>query len=222
MANRKAATEQFLKDLEAILPGNDNIEPYREYLTGLSNKAFEQLMEGIERGETILPLHVAPDSKKKLTVKRNLQVAEKWGHQFFQKLKLTNQSDPSISTTTPIPYLVIELPVRRQAQTVESKMSVPKNYTNIDDLTGQPTGESKGGKVTLPELQVLSTHGLDETITEFIKTRGGDTEALRQLEQKLIENGSVRLEDINTKATRVKSTETLSALFKAAHLDNNL
>lgn len=44
---------------------------------------------------------------------------------------------------TPIEYPILRLPLRIQQQKLQKKMSVPKDNKHVDDLTGQPTTESK-------------------------------------------------------------------------------
>ena len=221
MANRKAATRELLKYIDKILPGGENVKVYEEQLGKLTDAEFDAYMEKLESGEETLFL-VAPNlAKNRLSVERNLEIAKELNHNFFERLWLT---DPHTGTTylAPIPYLVVDLPLRRQAQLLNKKISIPDNNDHIDEMTGQPTGPSKGSKLSFPELQTLYAQGLDRTIEELIKFRGGDTEAFRQMNAEMINKGSVSLDALADKGTRVKSTETLSVLLKSMHLDNNL
>lgn len=221
MANRKAATKELLKYIDKILPGGDNVKLYEEQLGKLTDAEFDAYMAKLESGEETLFL-VAPNlAKNRLSVERNLEIAKELNHNFFERLWLT---DPHTGTTylTPIPYLVVDLPLRRQAQLLNKKITIPDNNDHIDEMTGQPTGPSKGSKLSFPELQTLYAQGLDRTIEELIKFRGGDTEAFRQMNAEMINKGSVSLDALATNGTRVKSTETLSILLKSMHLDNNL
>ena len=220
MNNRKAAMAEIIKYVEKILPGGGNKEIYEETLGKLSDKEFDEYMKKLDSGEEVLFL-VSPNlSKKRLSVERNLKIAEELGHKFFQRLWLT---DPHSGTTylTPIPYLVVDLPLRRQAQLLNKKISIPQDSDHSDVLTGQATGPSRGASLSFPELQTLHAQGLDKTIEELIKFRGGDEEAYRQMNKEMITKGSVSLDSIQTNS-RVKSTETLSTFLKAAHIQNNL
>lgn len=222
MTAREKATKEIIKWIEKIYPKGGNKKIYETFLNGMTNAQFDNYMRKLQSGEETLFL-IAPnfDKEKAISTKRNLEIAKELNHSFFEKLWLT---DPSTGTTylTPVPYMVIDLPLRRQAQTLNKKISIPENNDHVDDIyTGQPTGPSKGAKLSYPELQTLYAQGLDKTIEEVIRFRGGDEDAHRQMNQQLIDTGSVKLDGIQSR-TRVKSTETLSTLLKAAHIDNTL
>lgn len=123
---------------------------------------------------------------------------------------------------TPVKYLVIDVPLRRQVQLLQSKATIPENNKHIDELSGQSTGPSKGSKISFPELQVLFAQGLDSTITELIKFRGGDAKAFNAMNRAIIENGGVSIDYLSQFNTKVKSVTTLSTLLKTIHLDNTL
>lgn len=219
MGDRKKATEVLLKYIDKILPGGENKAIYEEALAKLTNKQFESYMHKLRNGEEILFL-IAPNlNKNRLSAERNIKIAKELGHNFFERLKLT---DPETGVTylTPIEYLVVDLPLRRQAQLLSKKVSIPKDNSRVDELTGQSAADRVGG-LSFPELQTLHAHGLNKTIEELIKFRGGDEEAFREMNTRILRQGNVRLENIPSNS-RVKGTETLSAIFKAMHLDNNL
>lgn len=222
MSNREAFINSLLKDLDSILPGHGNDKFYRNYLEGLSAAQFGQLVDSIEKDEFILPLFSPNLNKAKLSLERNLDLGKKWGHEFFQQLWLTDPLDPTTTYLTPKKYLILDLPMRRQAQTLAKKMSVPLDDTHIDDITGQASGASKGSSVSFPELQMLYAHGLDAAIVELIKVRGGDNEAYRRFDKAIVDTGAGTLTEATAGNTRVKSVETLSALLKGAHLGNTL
>lgn len=220
---REKAIRAFLDDLEQILPGHKNREIYETYFATLDDAAFHNLMVRLQAGELTLPLYVPNASTPRLDHEQLLKTAKLWGHRFFERVWVKDPTDPSVEYLTPKEYLTIELPFRRQAQTLKKKMSVPMSDTVIDDLTGQSTGESKGSAISLPELQVLRAEGhLDPVILELIKVRGGDAAAYRQMEKTLLETGSASLEPALRLGTLPKSTQTLSALLKSGHLANNL
>lgn len=218
--SRQAFVKQFLSDLNEIVPGTDCIKVYKEYFDSLSDAAFERLVVAMEQG-FILPLIVPPNEYTKISVERNLDLGDKWGCPFFQQLRLTDQTTGK-EFITPLKYLIIEWQMRRQAQTLDKKSSIPLDNSQVDDLTDQVTGDSKGSRISLPELQVLNSEGLETTILEMIKIRGGDPIAQSVLERSIIEQGSATVSALKQLGTRPTSTETMSALLKAMHLGNEL
>lgn len=219
MANRKKATEELLKYIGKISPGNDNVKIYEERLSKMSNVQFEDFMKKLESGEEILSFTAPNFSKIKLSAEKNIKLAKELGYNMFQKLYLT---DPETGVTykTPIDYLVIDLPVRRQAQVLSKKISIPKDNSRVDELTGQSAADRVGG-ISFPEIQTLNAQGLEKTILELVKFRGGDELGFRAMNNELLKTGSVRLSNLPN-VSRAKSTDTLATFLKAMHLDNTL
>lgn len=219
--NRKAAEAFILKWVEELLPGSDNAKMYKELFANMSDNQFDTFMANIESGKTRLAI-IAPNlSPQKLSVDRNLKIAEQLGHEFFQRLWLTS---PHLDAPylTPIKYLVMQMPLRRQAQLLTKKISIAEDNKSVDDFSGQPTGKSQGSKLSYPELQILAALGLDKSITEMIKFRGGDTKAFDAQNRQISETGGTSQKSIEHLGTNVKSTETLSIYLKCMHLDNTL
>lgn len=221
MSNRKAATEFILKYIEKLLPGSPNKQRYEELFATMSDKQFDSYMKQLKSGEINLSI-ISPNlTNDRLDLKRNLKIAEELNHEFFQKLVLT---DPTTGMTylTPVKYMVVDLPVRRQVQLLQKKVTIPENNKHVDELSGQSTGASKGSKISFPELQVLFAQNLESTITELIKFRGGDTKGFNAMNRSIYETGGVSIEHLAQTGTKVKSVTTLSTLLKAMHLDNTL
>ena len=221
MSKRKEATEFILKYIDKLLPGSPNRERYAALFSGMSDKQFDTFMKQLESGEVQLSIMNPNLTKHRLDLKRNLKISDELKHDFFQRLVLT---DPTTGMTyrTPVKYMVVDLPVRRQVQLLQKKVTIPENNKHIDELSGQSTGASKGSKISFPELQVLFAQDLDHTITELIKFRGGDTKGFNAMNRAIYETGGVSIENLSGTNTKVKSVTTLTTLLKAMHLDNTL
>lgn len=150
-----------------------------------------------------------------------MAVAEKIGHPLFERLWLT---DPQTGTVylTPHKYLVMDLLVRRQAQMLVKKSSIPENTRHVDELTGQVTGKSKGSKISFPELQAQLSQGLEQTLIEEIKVRGGDRVAQVEFDRQLIEEGQASLEEVTAGGGVTKATSNVAILLRGMKLDTNL
>jgi hypothetical protein len=219
--NRKAAEEVILEWIEKLIPESGNRELYQNLFASMDDAAFAVWMEKLERGEIRLAV-IAPNlAKSKLEIERNLKLADELGHNFFERIWIDNGNDipPYLS---PIPYLVVDLPLRRQAQLLVKKISIPEDTKSVDDFTGQPTGKSKGSKISYPETQIMAALNLDNNLTEMLKYRGGDEKGFDALNTSISKTGGVSLKSIEKLGTQVKSTQTLSIILTCMHLQNQL
>jgi hypothetical protein len=221
ITNRKKAEEYILTYIDKILPDGVNKQLYLDKFKSMSDKDFNTWMEKLLSGETVLSL-IAPNGQKvKLDVKRNLDIAKEIGHEFFQRY-WSRTPDGRGWYRSNDKYLIIDVPIRRQAQLLVKKISFAKNNTSVDDLTGQPTGASKSAKISFPEVQMLIAKGLDATLCEFMKFRGGDTKGFAAMEASISRTGGASLKALTPYTSGVKSTMTLYSMLTSMHLSNNL
>lgn len=147
----------------------------------------------------------------------NLQlVATKYKFNHYEKLWITPE-DGGPTYLTPPKYLIIKVPVRRQAQLLVKKISIPENNRVVDKLSGQATGPSKGAKISLPETQILDALNLPNTLLELLKIRGGDEGAFRAYNASISRTGYASQSELANYATGVDSTATLKAILTACH-----
>lgn len=214
---RKEAEEFILTYIEEIAPGGQNRKIYEDKFKSMSDEDFEQMVRGIE-DETVHLAVIAPNfAEHRLTVENNFRVADQLGHTFFQRVNVPAKNGMP-AYLTPISYLIMDLPVRRQAQLLEKKISIPEHNNAVDDRTGQPTGPSKGSKISYPETQVLAALGLNACLTEMLKYRGGDEKGFNALSTMISRTGGVSLKAIEPYAGGVKSTQTLKSYLLGMHL----
>lgn len=227
--SRRAQTEQFLLQFyEDLAPGNPNVEIYRQQFAAMDDDAFASFMADIKAwyidGNRGVPPRLVytepPFSKTPLSVARNLAIADRYKHSFFQKVWVgAHQGVPRYLTN--IPYLVFPIPYRRPAQFIEKKLSVPEHSRSRDRLSGQVTGASKSSALSYVEVGILSTMPLDHLCVEFLKYRGGDERGQRALFTSLATTGTASLAQLQNYASGVRSIHTLNALFAGMHLRAN-
>ena len=219
--NRKAAEQLILETIEKICPGGENAQLYKDLFATMDDKAFEVFINDLDAGKQRLAI-VAPNfGKSKLSTARNIAIAEEMGHNFFQRIWIPAKGDRP-AYLTPVPYLVADFPLRRQAQLLDKKISIPEDNNSVDDFTGQPTGKSKGSKISYPEVQVLAALGLENNLIEFMKYRGGDEKGFNAMNVSISRTGGVSLKAIEPFSGKVKSTQSLKTMLTAAHLKNTL
>lgn len=219
--NRKAAEKLIIDYINLILPDKSNEPLYKTLFSTLNDKEFEQFINDLDTGKQKLCVILPPMSKTKVDVKRNLEIGKKIGVEFFQKVWVPeNNGVPKY--LTPITYLIMDLPLRKASQILDKKISIPEHNNTVDNLTGQPTGDSKGSRVSYPELQVLSSMGLDKTISEFYKYRGGDVRGYQAMTMSIYRTGAVSLQEMAKYQSGVESTKTLKTYLTGMHLENTL
>lgn len=221
MSNRKETESFILKYIEKICPGGENAKIYIDLFADMDDQEFEKFILDLEQGKGKLAIISPNFGKSKLNTQRNLNLAKELGFSFFQRLIIEGTGETP-TYLTPIPYMVLDLPLRRQAQVLIKKISIPENNKTIDDFTGQPTGKSKGSRISYPETQVMAAMGLDSCLVEMLKYRGGDAGGFNAMNKMISKSGGVSLKGIEPYATGVTSTRTMKTYLTAIHLDNTL
>lgn len=222
MSRRKLAEKEIIYFIERLHPNGGNREVYESLFAKMDDVEFDDFMQRLADGEEILALFKPNITATRLDLTRNVEIGEELGFPLFQHLYLTDQ-DTGMVRKTPGKFLVGVVPVRRQAQTLESKMSVPESDNVVDQLTGQATGSSKGSRMSYPEAQVNLSKGLNKMLLELMKFRGGDAKSYAAMNKSIYETGEASLDSIQASVpSRVKATESLSVLLKAMHISNTL
>lgn len=215
--------EKFIVDgIEEILPKSDNRQHYVDFFATLSDKQFDELLDGLEDESIVLAI-VCPNLKEgtRLDTGRNLKLAENWGLELFERVWIDpGNGEPKYLSNDR--YLIIPLPLCRQAQLLTKKISVPKDNRSVNDFTGQPSGKSESSRISYPETLVLQSFGLDANLTELLKYRGGDIQGMRAMDAMISKTGAVSIDSLAHLNTEVTSTRTLYTLLTGMHLDNTL
>lgn len=222
MNSKRMRTEEFILEMiEKLAPGGANKKIYKDYFDGLSDAEFHQYMLDLESGKKFLTV-VAPNlSDVNISTANNLKLAKELGHDFFQRVWIGKRGSIP-EHLTPVKHLVVDLPLRRASQMLTKKLKVPENNKVVDALTGQPTGESKGSKISYHELRVLSAMQLDNTTIELMKYRGGDVRGYSAMNGMINRYGKASLKTLANYASGVESTRTLKTLLTSAHIKSTL
>lgn len=227
--SREDVIQGLVKDIRSLTPTDDaNAKMLETHLRGLSAKDFDAYMRSLlptkESGlkqQNVIPLYHPMFGKGGLTIENNLKVAKRIGHEFYHRLRLTNPNTGRVHLT-PVKHLVVDGLVKRAIQLQSKKESVPKNDRVVDELTGQVTGESKGSKISFPELQALGAQNLTQSIQETMNIRGGNPVLKREWERQIMETGRADMTPLLKLGIKPKSTLTLARLFQGMQLGNNL
>ncbi len=123
--------------------------------------------------------------------------------------------------TSPHRYLILRLPIRRAKQFLDHKLSVADSDKKLDSLTGQVSKPDKASTISYVEAQLLYARGLEHTLNEFVKVRGGDIHALSNFKQQLEEGGSAKLSSLDPNSLP-RSTLIMNRILKCMYIDNNI
>ena len=153
-AKRKAVEDYILKYVDKISGSKENVSLYKELFAKMTDKEFDNFMVRLKNKEINLSLVLPTGMDQGVSVENNYKVAKELGVNFFSNLHI-GQNVNTPAYTTPNKFLVCKLPVRRAAQLLSKKISIPSNARQTDYMTGQVSSDSRASSLTLPELQVM-------------------------------------------------------------------
>lgn len=218
--NRKLAEEFILKRVGKMDKSGRSGSILKEQFSKMDDERFDIWMKEIRDGKNYVPIWMPNGMDNKITTEHALKVCKEVGVQIFQRYWYRDQaSGVKALSNNPVPVLYI--PVRRQIETLLNKMSTADNNNRFDTLTGQPLEAASA--ITQPENLVYEEKGLDGSLIEKMKYRGGDISGGRMFDKSLIETGQVSTEKLmeeHPSVTRV--VQTADIYLTGAHYETNL
>ncbi|QFP93142.1 hypothetical protein [Serratia phage PCH45] len=219
--NRKKATEVCVGLISELYPGTENADLTRRFLESMSDKEFDQYMEDLRSGKSIVTVTIPNFAKTKFNEEHFLKFGKKHKIEFFHHLKVTDPDTGRIFTT-PLRYMVIRDRVNRLQQMLEDKTSFPLDNNHVDELSGQVTNESKGARLSFPETNNLNGKGFRAFIAEAIGVRGGNAKALRMFEDEIRRTGVGHISPALEASDGAKANHTLAAYLRAMGFSTTL
>lgn len=221
MKNRKEIEKDIINLGERFTKGGGNGRLYKELFTKLNDDQFKKFWNSIcDSG--YIPMFVDNfDEKEMIDYDHTCALAETLDIPLEQRLVLVDP-DTGLEHTTPETFVVGPAESRKQRQLQAKKFGAAKNDYEVEDLTGQPTGESKGGGISSPEIQVLLSLGLKTMAKELADVRGGDIDAYRAYKSDILASGQTTTQSALLRGTGVKSLQTGHFLLYGQHIDNTL
>ncbi len=151
------------------------------------------------------------------------KIAESIGVELFQRIYMMDDVTGEYFLT-PEKYFVAVTPIRRMEQFADHKISVPKGDSKVDSLTGQVAkgSDDRSAGITNPEIQALSSKGLDSVLQEIASIRGGNIGAWQSgIKKQAEETGKVRLSEIDP-SFKNRTAGMGQIIMESLHLENNL
>ena len=220
IAQKKKKILDFICKLcDTMEPSGLNSKRYRQIIGNMNDKEFDQFMNYMKEGKWQLHI-VAPNMIVNLQNEDLLKACDMIGLDLFQKVWMYDRATGR-KFLTDNKYMFVKLPIRRQQQFLDEKISVPDNDRTIDGLTGQVTGDSRSCSITNPEIQILAARGLDKTLKELVNVRGGNIHGYSEFRRMLEENGEADLDMIDPNS-RTRASVVGGKLLQSMMLDTNL
>lgn len=220
IAQKKKKILDFICKLcDTMEPSGLNSKRYRQIIGQMNDKEFDQFMNYMKEGKWQLHL-VAPNMIVNLQNEDLLKACDMIGLDLFQRVWMYDKATGR-KFLTDNKYMFVKLPIRRQQQFLDEKISVPDNDRTIDGLTGQVTGDSRACSITNPEIQILAARGLDKTMQELVNIRGGNIHGYSEFRRMLEENGEADLDMIDPNS-RTRASVVGGKLLQSMMLDTNL
>lgn len=216
---KKEIIDKICKICDIMDPSKLNSSRYHRILDDMTPKEFNQWMTYVKDGKWVLHI-VTPNMIVNLRNENLLKAADAVGAKLFHRIWMTDYSTGR-KFLTDNEYLVLPLPIRRQQQFLDEKMSVPEDDKHIDGMTGQVTGDSKSTQITTPEINILAFRGLDTTLEEMVNVRGGNMVAYGEFRKQAEETGEVHLNELDP-TTRSRTAVIAQVLLQAMHIENNI
>ena len=203
------------KDIDAT---GENLKRFKEKVEPMSDKKFVEYVSRLRDETENLEAYFA-NLDSKMDMDGFMVAAERVGAKIYHKLVL---KDPITGKTftTPYAYPVLRIPVRRAQQDISKKISVTKSDRKIDAMTGQMAGDDKSSSLSMPEIQIGRTRGLDKCLNELVNVRGGNVRGYMEMKQSLEETGSSKQDSIDP-SYKTRVSVMTNILFRSMHLDSN-
>jgi hypothetical protein len=218
-AKRKKVQEYILQTIAKMDPTGPNVERYKNMFAEMSDQEFDKYMKMLKEGTVKLTVY-APNMKNYLKVENLFKAAEFVNAKLFHRILRTDHTT-GLQYWSNEKYLVVTLPIRRARQFLMHKISVAESDQKIDALTGQVTKPDKASAISFVEAQLLGAQGLEKTLEEFLKVRGGDVRAFGTYKQQLEETGASQMAGLDP-TTVPRSAVVFSNILRCMYYDNNL
>lgn len=219
---RAIATNLACEIVKAMLPLSDNEKRTRERLEALTDEEFDKLMVAFQEEKDFIQI-IAPimDDKTRFDYDTLHAVARKYDIKLYQRVWMTDEEGSSELSNKD--SMILYMPVKIQQQLNSKKITIPKSNNVIDTFTGQVTGkESKGARVSYPEVNALLAMGLTKTVEEYLHFRGGSEKGLRLIEQSIMQTGQASADALKPYSGQVGSNLLLHSYLSAMMLKSTL
>lgn len=216
-AKRKLIEDGILKFAKEITPGGGNHRIYSNIFNTVDDNQFKDIWDSIVKHGYIPVFMDNFNTKEMLDYDHAIALGKKWDIPLEQPVTFVDP-DTGIEHTTPDTTVVGISETTKQRQIIVKKIGAAKNDFDVDDLTGQPIGDSKGAGISNPEIHMLLFLKLPNMAKELAAVKGGDAGAYREYKNELTTTGSTTVRNALKQGDGAKSLRTADWLLAGRHL----
>lgn len=227
MTDKRKRIESFIDELMMTLdPTGVNSRKYKDMFQVMSDDDFKEWVEGfLADKKSQLRLDIEEFGERRLTFE-NIEKAAKLpliNLELFDYIYLPHlSSNPNRPIRSKEKVLIGELNVKRPQQLVSNKTGLSLSDRERDDMTGAAKGDSKGGRTTGIENELLAGVGADAIISEICGVRGDNAVEYDNMITSINEKGSAKLADIKTNIYDKPTLLMTDILFKCMGLKTDI
>lgn len=223
MSTRTELEKELYEFLDTCDPSGRNTERMRGLLKPMDDKTFYKYMDEFFSNDkkNIQVGYEAFDNP--VTVQFAEKIAKKYDiplYEIVYKPYLTGDVDNPPASVHPV--LVMDVPIKRLKQMVQTKSHTSISNTKRDAKTGQVTGHDKTARVTDVEAYSLIVQELYSVAQESFGPMADDEAASFEMQRLIQKNGEVSLKDLPRDPLSKVTTNTVFYMMLGSCVSTNL
>lgn len=223
MSTRSELEKELYEFLDDMDPSGKNTERMKSYLKPMSDNQFYKYMVDFlsDKSKYIQVAYEAFDNPvdmdfiHRLSKKYNIPLYE-----YVYKPYINNDKVNPPATVHPV--LVVDLPIKRLKQMVQTKGHTSVTNAKRDAKTGQVTGHDKTARVTDAEAYSLLVQELYQVAQEEYGPMSDDETALYAMLREIQQNGEVSMADLPNDPLNKTTMNTIYLYSIGAGISTNL
>ena len=219
-SSKNAVVTKIVEIMDILDPSGTNTARYKNMFKGFSAAQYKAYIGLLKKGELQIYLD-APNGVIKLTMPNIFKAAAKLGTKIFERIWLTDAVTGREYLTNE-KYAILNVSIRRLQQFIDKKLRIPNSDMKVDAATNQVVAEDNASNISNPEAQVMQAKGLQKTLVELMKVRGGDAASYAEARRQMEGTGELSLETSIVEGSHARSSVMLDSLLRGLNLDSNV
>jgi hypothetical protein len=202
-SDKRKKMEKLIDDVVSTIdPSGVNAKKYRNMFQTMDDKQFDEYFQklfGDKKSNLRIDIEEFGPENRKIKFENVEKAADLLHLKLFEYIYMPHiSSDPNRPIRSRTPVLVAYLNIKRPQQLVTKKQGLILSDSDVDEMTGEAKGDSKGGTMTGMENELLAGVGAKEILSEFTGARGDNVNEYQNMVEEISEKGSVKLENVKT------------------------